>query len=300
MSGAGAPDPPARAIYAAGDSRTVDLVVMVKFFVRHIALFAWCATAATALGLGVSFHATRIYRAEATVQPVSYADQSMGLSGMRQLGALSPLLGLQLGGADSSTAASLAVLKSHQLLTQFIAEQNLLTKILANRWDAANGRWRTSWWTPTPTIEDAYERFSREIFATHENPKSGLVVVAIDWRDPVEAARWSNALIAKANSFIAQQASAEADLRIKYLNLELQKADQVELRQAIYTLIEEEIKKRMLAQTSVGYAFRVLDPAAAPPVREYIRPMRILYAIAGFILGTLFAAVLATRRDQRR
>ena len=134
----------------------------------------------------------------------------------------------------------------------------------------------------------------------HENPKTGLVVVAIDWRDRVEGARWVNALIAKANSFIAQRAGAEADRRIEYLNAELKKADQIELRQAIYALIEAEIKKRMLSRTRLEYAFRVLDPASPPPLSEYVRPLRILYAIGGFIFGALFAAFWASLRNRHQ
>ena len=57
---------------------------------------------------------------------------------------------------------------------------------------------------------------------------------------------------------------------VEYLNQELEKTNVAELRQAIYRLIEAQIKQKTLARLRDEYVFRVLDPAA-PPDSDEIR-----------------------------
>ena len=66
----------------------------------------------------------------------------------------------------------------------------------------------------------------------------------------------------------------------------------MELQQSIYELIEEQIKRIMLANVRDEYAFQVVDPAAIPDNRYFVRPKRIFIVIVGTLLGA-FAGIFA-------
>ena len=55
-------------------------------------------------------------------------------------------------------------------------------------------------------------------------------------------------------------------------------------------LIEMEMKTSMLANSSLEYAFKVIDPAIAPQKR--IKPKRALIVILGGILGVFLSIML--------
>jgi uncharacterized protein involved in exopolysaccharide biosynthesis len=280
-----------------GDS--IDLGIVWAFLNRHLRLFLLLGLLFSAVAYVLSHFATRWYRAELTLEPVSQEDVASGLSGLTsRIGGMAGLLGIDLGKSSSSTAASLATIKSRLLLADFIERNNLLPLLYPNRWDAGKKQWTVPP-DKVPTTEDGYQMFIKEILATREDKKGGLIILSVDWRDPRLAAQWANGIVAEANRYIAERAAVEAQRNVDFLNAEVVKSEDVGLRQAIYMLVESEVKKRMLARTRVDYAFRVLDPAVPPQLKRYVRPQRILYALGGALVGCLFAGLLALWRDRR-
>lgn len=282
------------------EGSTLDLAVLFRFVWRHFVLMGLCSLLVGALAVGYSYTVTKIYRAEVTLEPVASGDNSSALSGLAsRLGGVAGLLGVDFGSVGNSTEASLALLRSRQLVTQFIVENDLMPKLFEGRWNAARKQW-LSGTNDVPTLQDGYDLFSKSIFSAREDRKTGLVLVDIDWRDRNEAANWANSIVARANAYMAQQAADEADRSIKFLNSELARTDEVGLRQAIYSLIETEIRKRMLARTRVDYAFRVLDPAAPPQIWKRLKPNRVLYLLGGLILGGVIGIAVGIGLDRRR
>jgi uncharacterized protein involved in exopolysaccharide biosynthesis len=277
----------------------IDLGLIWRFFTRHLILMVACSIVVGAAAVWYSYTVTKIYRAEVTLEPVASGDNSAGLSGLAsRLGGVAGLLGVDFGSVGNSTEASLALLRSRQLGTQFILENDLMPRLFADRWDAARKQWAVGE-AEVPTLQDAFDLFSKGILSVREDRKTGLVILGVDWKDRQEAATWANAIVDKANGYMAQQAVDETDRSIKYLNAELARTDEVGLRQAIYSLIEVEIKKRMLARTRADYAFRVLDAAVPPQVWKRVKPNRVLYLLAGLILGGGLGIAIGLSLDRR-
>jgi len=122
-----------------------------------------------------------------------------------------------------------------------------------------------------------------------------LVTLDVEWTDPEEGAKWANGLIQRVNRLMREKAIAEADASVKYLEAELSRTNIVSVEQAIARAIDFHVKRRALASTRPEFAFRTVDPAAAPDPDAFIRPKKALYIVGGFIVGLLMAvgAVLA-------
>lgn len=246
------------------------------------------------LALAAGFLMSPVYRAKTLLAPAEPVEGMGGLGSLLgQASGLAGLVGLDLARNDSSDEA-LALLKSRQFTEQFILEQGILAKLLGEDWSEAKivperGRDERYW------LGRAYRIFDQDVRQAFEDRRTRLVTVQIDWRDNEEAARWANELVRQANIWMRSRAIAEADLLIKELQAQALKSDIVPLREAIYRLVENEVKRRAVASVRSEYAFRVVDPAYAPNRDDPVRPKPLLYLIAapfvGLVLG-LFAVVL--------
>ena len=274
----------------------VNLLDYWRVLVRHkwliIAVTFLCTVAAAA----AAFRMTPVYRAEVLLAPVTEQGDQGGLTALAsQFGGLASLAGIDLGGGGASKDEAIATLKSRAFTEQFIKDENLLPVLFHNKWDEKNGQWLVEDSGDIPTLWDAFALFDKKIRFVRENRKTGFVTLVIEWVDPVQAARWANLLVQRANTRLRKQAIEQAKKSIDYLNKELNKTTVVELQQAIYQLIQGQINKIMLANVRDEYAFKVIDPAVAPKKR--IRPNRGQMVIIGLVVGLILGVIGAFFRD---
>jgi uncharacterized protein involved in exopolysaccharide biosynthesis len=76
------------------------------------------------------------------------------------------------------------------------------------------------------------------------------------------------------------------------------KTDVVGVKQAIYSILQNEISKEMLARGSDEYALKVIDPAIAPEVQS--SPQRILWTAFGLFAGIVVSLSAVFVRIHRR
>ncbi len=97
-----------------------------------------------------------------------------------------------------------------------------------------------------------------------KDKQTGLITLAIEWRDPVQAASWANELVARLNAEMRARAIARTSASIDYLQKELANTSEVETKRAMDRVMEAQINKRMLATVTEEYALRVVDRALPP------------------------------------
>ena len=94
------------------------------------------------------------------------------------------------------------------------------------------------------------------------------------------------------NERLRSIAIKEANQTIDYLNKEVEKTRIVELRQAIYFMIEEQISIRTMANIQQEYAFKVISPAIAPELDQYSSPTYPLIFALALIFGVVLGAMV--------
>lgn len=250
-----------------------------RLLVRFRLSIAAITVAATLIAAALAWALPATFRAEVLVNTVSSGGlDSDAMSG--QLKGLASLAGVDLGGSTDSEKR-LAVLKSRMLAERFVSRHKLLPVLLPE----TSAR-RTSWF--------AVKRFREKMLSIRQDARSGLVTVAIEWRDPAVAARWANDFVALANELLAGQDKTNAERNIAFLNRQAEQTTVVELRRMIYGLIEAQTKTLMLADSSENYAFEAVDPAVAPELKA--KPARLLIVLAGAIVGFTIALLIAVVR----
>jgi LPS O-antigen subunit length determinant protein (WzzB/FepE family) len=255
----------------------LDFIELLQTLWCYKATIVVITTLAAVAALTIALIATPIFRAEVVITDVREAAEGGLASLAGQLSGLGSLAGVNLSGANSVGQEARAVLQSRHLIEEFINRNDLLTRILPNSKEP-------------PLMWLAVKRFQNTVLGIHEDTRKGTITIAIEWTDPVVAARWANGFVALANDLLRSRAIEESKRNVAYLNDQITHTDSVEIRGVMYDLIKTETKTLMLANGRVDYAFRVVDPAVPPAQRS--KPQRAAIVLSGVILGFFFSCIV--------
>jgi len=282
------------------EEEPIDWRAYWKILVEYRKLIGIITAASTIIALLIAFLMTPIYRAEVLLAPVSEEGAGSLSSLAGQFGDLASLAGINLGTNKDKTAESIAALKSRSLSVAFIDKENLKPILFPRKWSAEEKAWKDQ--DDVPTDWEAFKIFDKDIRTVSLDNKTGLVTLAIEWKDPALAAKWANRLVTQVNARLRNDAIEEAEKSIVYLEKQLGSTSSVEIQQAIYRLIEAQAKKKMVANAREEYAFNVIDPAVAPETE--VKPRRILIiaiaSLIGLISAMIVALILHRIKGQRR
>ena len=246
------------------------------------------------------------YRATALVSPAE--GSGGGLSGaLGQLGSLASLAGVSIGGGESSEAqVAQEIMRSRGFIEEFISENNIDVEVFAAQgwdrgsnqldidsdlYDAGSSQWvrdAPAGKTVEPTGWELYKGFSG-MFSVSEDKKTGMISISVEYFSPEIAKQWVDQLIIGINQHMQSRKLDKVNINIQYLEAQIQKTSIAEMREVFYTIIEEQIKSKMLAEASPEYAFVTVSPAMVP--EEKSQPKRALICILGTLLGGMLSVL---------
>ncbi|MBF0625127.1 MAG: hypothetical protein HQL82_10010 [Magnetococcales bacterium] len=237
----------------------------------------------------------RLYRAEITLMEVNSNQDPEATS----IGGISGLLNNLTGSSAVSMAkgaqnAALISLNSRSFMVPIIEEENLLPLLFPSHWDPEKGTWKNPDSDKIPTLLDGFEQLRRVVKLVPPNPTSGgptVTYLRVEWPDRHLAAQWANMIVQKLNEKLRAAAIQDSRARIDFLTEELKHTSYVEMRQAISSLFESEVKKAMMARLQTEFVYRVVDSAIPPREKEFIWPDYNEMMLTGLITGLLVGLV---------
>jgi uncharacterized protein involved in exopolysaccharide biosynthesis len=268
--------------------------------VRRRWLLVLCTTfAGTAVGVAAGHFMTPVYRSTVLLMPTQSNDRSgllgsvLGGLGGSGGGGASLISSLGFGTSnETATAEALALLQSRQFIEEFVENHHLMPVLYPKKWDARAGGWKASEKRP-PTPWKAFKLFTGDVLDVSQDKKTNLVTVRVDWTDRIAAASWANDLVEMVNDKVRTRAITDADHTIDYLEQELKNAEAVEIRSALFNMIESQLKVKSVATVRKQYVFQVLDPAAPADSDVRLRPHPGLYTVIGLLIGFVLGATVA-------
>lgn len=251
------------------------------------------------------------YKASALLAPAQ--QQSGGLSGaLGDLGGLAALAGVNIGGGDGGEAQiAQEIIVSWGFIEKFIQQNNLAVEVFAaDGWDeqrnqisidddlysVEENRWtRTppSGKTANPTSWELYEEFLEKVSISADK-KTGLISLSVEYYSPYIAKQWVDQLVVAINQHMQQRKLQMVNTNIQYLEAQIQKTPIAEMREVFYTIIEEQVKSKMLAEASPEYVFVTVSPAMVPAKKS--QPKRALICILGTLLGGMLSIAFVLLR----
>jgi len=240
-----------------------------------------------------SIMAPNQYEIEVLLASADESSQSLLNSVAGQLG---PLAGLALGQTTASdkSVEAVAILTSPSFIRAFIVDNEMLPRLFSDEWDESENSWHE---VEPPSLDDAVDQWTSDIFDIRQDRDTGFWTLSVVWHDREDAARWAMMLVSAVNTHIREKDQGEAARAIKYLTDQLDQTNNMAIQQAIYALIETQMKTEMLTSVRNDYALRVLGPAVMPDEDHYEYPKRGFLIFLGIIAGLSAGAMVAFIRD---
>jgi uncharacterized protein involved in exopolysaccharide biosynthesis len=260
---------------------------------------------AVSLGLAIaaglaSLTVAKSFIASSIVAPASTSSSGGALGGLgalaSQFGGLASLAGVSVPG-DSKKFEAIAVLQSELITEKYIHDNNLLPIIFHKRWNSDLGKWKDAETEKIPTLWEANNYF-KHIRSVSTDTKTGLTTISITWKDPKLAAAWVNDLIKLTNEYLRAKAVRESEANMAYLNEQILKTDVVAMKQGIYSMLQGELNKAMVAKGTEEFALKTIDPAVAPD--RPASPNPATWILFGFFFGLLFSSIFVYYGPERR
>jgi len=270
--------------------------------IRVLFLRWWLIAAATlvsivAAGLAI-FLIEPSYKVDVLLAPTS-EDAGGGIAGAigGQLGGLASFAGIDMGSGSGRTDQAVALLRSRALTGKFVQENQLMPILFEDEWDHEAGSWvATGSGKSPPTLWMGIKTFESLRMVT-QDAQTGLVTLTITWTDPEQAAAWVSGLTAMVNAEMRGRAIEEATKSIVFLEKALNETNVLQLKQAVYSLIERQLNTLMMADVREQFVFKVLGPPIVPDLDDPTSPRPVLVFGLGIVVGLMLGVVLALAVD---
>ena len=247
------------------------------------------------------------YKATILLSPSQSSNS--GISGaLGQLGGLASLAGVSIGGGESNESQlAQEIMKSWGFIEGFISDNDLAVEVYAAEgWDKGSNKLQlnqdvydteTNAWLVEddfgqqgpPRSWKLYKSFSERLTVS-EDKKSGLISVSIEYYSPQMAKQWLDLYISSINKHMQERQMIKVASNIEFLEAQIEKTAITGMREVFYTIIEEQIKSKMLAEASPNYAFEAVSPSMVPA--EKSQPKRALICILGVLLGGMLSVLM--------
>ena len=258
----------------------------------------------------VTLSMPNVYRSEAVISPAeSFASEIPQAGG---LSSLASIAGLRLGQSNSQVELALEYLRSRVFLARFLEKYpGAQVELMAvDEWDKVTNTILydediydpdTQQWLrepqpmrpAAPTLTEMHEAFLKQL-SIEQDRISPFIRLSFTHVSPYVAQRWVRALITEVNATLQSKSLAQSQQSIAYLEAQLVATQVVSIKQSLFTLIQNQMEKQMLAQTSPEYVFQIIDPPYVADQKD--SPRRALIVFLCMVLGGTLMTILTIIR----
>ena len=247
------------------------------------------------------------YKATALLAPAKV--ESSDISGsLGQLGGLASLAGVNLNNSGGSeTEMAKAIMISWNFIESFINSNNLVAELAAvDGWNKESNQLILNqeiydlkndiWLADKPSSWSLYKSFSSMLSIQETN--SGFLLVSIEHYSPYVAKKWLDLYISEINKHMQELQVYKVNNNITYLQKQIATTSNAEMQNVFYTIIEEQIKNKMLAEASPDYVFVSVSASMVP--EEKSQPKRAIICISLTLLGGIISVLYVLFIHYRR
>ena len=274
-----------------------------KWLISAVTGFAAVLSVAFALNL------PNIYVSESILAPRGGEDLGSSLS--RNYSGLAAFAGVNLpNGSGGGIEIAKRAIFSSSFVEKYLMEEILVELMAAESWDALNDELlinagiydveENKWvrdvsfpLVPKPHIDEVMRAYRPHV-SVSEDKQTGIITLQTEHLSPRVAQRWNRLIVQEINNFQRQQKIQKADSAIDYLTKQRESNHLIKMDEIFSSLIEEQIKEKMLASVYDNYLFDVIQEPTLPILKS--KPSRSQICILGTLLGGMLGLVIVLAR----
>lgn len=265
----------------------------------------------TALGALISvivaLSLPNIYLSESTLLPTSQEDSLSSKLG--SLSTLSNIAGVALP-KDSASKSDEAIerIKSFDFFSKNFLPNIKLENITAvKKWLPDTNKLvydkkiydseQQEWIDHKPSEQQAF-KFYQEILGINAPKNTAFVRISIQHESPALAQRWVEIIIKQINETMRTNDADQAKKSISFLNKTASSTNVQSIKDAISSLLENQMQTLMLTSSNEMYVFKIID-APIIPERKF-KPSRAIICILGTLISAFIGLFIAFIQHYRK
>ncbi|WP_171041741.1 Wzz/FepE/Etk N-terminal domain-containing protein [Pseudoalteromonas phenolica] len=268
----------------------VDFIDLIYYLLSKWKLLIIISICSSVLIYSILMFVPESYKSKAVLTP---QQSNPAIANLGALGGIASLSGINLGGENKKVEVALAFLTSKNFLYNFLQPNDYRKFIWAAKgWDSNTVVYNndiynthTDSWVEgfEPTQLQVYDKFIEDHLVINQDKTGTFITLEIKHYSPIVARDLLVSLLSEMNKFLSEKEVSEATKSIEYYKQRLKEQNVETLNRVLYSLIEEEEKRRMLALTSDSPIFQVIDP---PSLAEFpYFPKKKTFTVVGvFVL----------------
>jgi uncharacterized protein involved in exopolysaccharide biosynthesis len=290
--------------------KEIDWLSFFLIILDHKKFIFLVTTIVTLAVLILSFSAPNQYTASALLKLSEEQSQSM-TSSIGGAAGLASMAGISIGGQNNSANYANAVLRSKKFLSHIASFPGIRENLtVANGYDFKTGKilykkeyfdgekrkWQKTDANGSPIIPSDLDVIAaiKDRMTIYIDSDTGFITIIFQHFSPIFAYEFINLVERQLNTIEREKDIRNSSRAITYLNKELEETRQAGIQNAIYQLIESQLKTQMLANIDEHYLVTPIDPAVIPEQKSF--PFRRNIAIVAFILSLLGSSILVLLR----
>jgi uncharacterized protein involved in exopolysaccharide biosynthesis len=261
------------------DEDEIDLLELIRTLLQAWKIIVGMTILCTCIAVAYAFFSPVVYKAKTLLAPAQ-EDETAASSLLNQFGGLVAIAGVK-DKSSSFMSRVLGTLNSRQFLESFIREHNLLEQIFFDQWNTELKEWIPRKDGTIVKMSDGINLLLGAISCV-EDKSTSLYTVSVTLNDPNLASLICNEIVISLNAKFRERAIKRALLKEEYLKEELSKTNLSDVKNVLYTMLQAEKQKAMLAKITKNTAFEVIDPAVSGFL---VKPKHELIVILGGLCG---------------
>ena len=220
------------------------------------------------------------------------------------MGGIPSLIGMNGGNKKSAMLKSMMLSKS--FAKNLIQYEGISESIIASKsfnintgeiyfdddiFDSKTKKWTRNVSYPfktKPSYLEIHQEYSGSLKILIDD-SSGLMEISFQHISPIFSKYFIDLIVIEANKFMKSKDNEESKNALNYLNKEISKSSQLEIRKAIGSLVETQLKKQMVSDISDEYALSTINESFVPEIKS--SPNRAFICVIGTFIG-LFMSIL--------
>ena len=118
-----------------------------------------------------------------------------------------------------------------------------------------------------PSSQEAYKKY-KKIMSVNEDKKTSFVTLSVEHESPFIAQQWVEIIMDQIDQVMRDQDRQTAMQSIEYLNSLAPTVNYEEIKKALSSLQQEQMKRLMMVEANDNYIFKVLDSPIVPEMKS--------------------------------
>ena len=262
----------------------------------------------TLLSILYALYLPNIYISKTLLVPAENNQSSMGA--LSEYASVASLAGISIpSSSGDKSLEAIERIKSYDFFKEHILENMPLQDLLAVKyWDpelneitydsklyeVSSDKWVRKVSFPQKIIPSDQEAYEEYLNIMNISKNKNFITISIKHYSPFIAQAWNKNIIDTINMSMREDDKTQTSKSIEFLNEQSNKVNYTEIKKAISSLLQEQIKSLMLIEANDEYIFKVVNSPTAPELKS--EPKRslivILGTLGGFILGLLYILIV--------